>query len=102
MTAADLTLLPCTGKQPIKYKRPREGTTLAKVSLTKHAPTNVAFIEDGLLFIRCTPNTAALMGAEPLAHAVLSMAAHCPAMRRDLIARLTAQDTAGAVEGQSA
>jgi hypothetical protein len=37
---------------------------------------------------------ATAIGPGALAHAVLSMAAHCPAMRDDLIARLTAQAAA--------
>jgi len=87
----DLTLLPREGDGPIEYRGPREQHSYSQVKLTKRATQNCIYIWGGILLVRYTPNMATAIGPEALAHAVLSMAAHCPAMRADLIARLTAQ-----------
>jgi len=84
-------LLPRDGEGPIEYRAPREQHSYSQVKLTKHAPKDCIYIWQGILLVRYTPNMATAIGPEALAHAVLSMTAHCPAMRDDLIARLTAQ-----------
>jgi hypothetical protein len=91
-----LTLLPREGNGPINYRAPREQHSYAKVKLTKLSTQNCIYIWGSILLVRYTPNMATAIGPEALAHAVLSMAAHCPAMRDDLIARLTAQVAAEA------
>jgi hypothetical protein len=86
-----LTLLPREGNGPIAYKAPREGDCYANFTLTKTCPQGTCYIDGSVLVVRYSANRGAGITPEVLAHAVLSMAAHCPAMRDDLIARLTAQ-----------
>jgi hypothetical protein len=88
---AALTLLTRVGNRPIPYKAPREGDCYANFTLTKTCPQGTCYIDGGVLVVRYSANRGAGITPDVLAHAVLSMAAHCPEMRDDLIARLTAQ-----------
>ena len=91
------------GRRVQRYITARPADAYGSAKLTKKAPPDCAFTDGSILYIRYSAHMAAFMSAEAVAHAALSMALICPAMRADLIARLTAQDAAeGAAQGQPA
>jgi hypothetical protein len=85
-------LIPRTDNAPVRYSGPAESGCYVEANLRKSAPQTRMHISSGLLWVRYNERKATAMCSEEIALAALALAAHCPKLRADLVARLTAQD----------